>query len=83
MNEYNLITIYYNDIAPKDKYDEIQEYIGETISNYEKDNNITISLDIYSKILDKFMENADFSNATDEYIINFFENEIKKEMRKD
>ena len=31
-------------------------------------------------LTDTFLQNADFSQATDEYIINFIESELKKGM---
>ena len=72
MKEYNLITIYYDRTTnPKDKSMEIDEYVGTIITENDE---------MLIDLTDTFLQNADFSQATDEYIINFIENELKKGM---
>ena len=81
MKEYNLITIYYDRTThPKDKSMEIDEYVGTIILEILERKGITENDEMLIDLTDTFLQNADFSQATDEYIINFIENELKKGM---
>lgn len=81
MKEYNLITIYYDrTTSPKDKSMEIDEYVGTIILEILEKKGITENDEMLIDLTDTFLQNADFSQATDEYIINFIENELKKGM---
>ena len=81
MKEYNLITIYYDrTTCPKDKSMEIDEYVGTIILEILEKKGITENDEMLIDLTDTFLQNADFSQATDEYIINFIENEWKKGM---
>lgn len=81
MKEYNLITIYYDRTTnPKDKSMEIDEYVGTIILEILEKKGITENDEMLIDLTDTFLQNADFSQATDEYIINFIENELKKGM---
>lgn len=81
MKEYNLITIYYDRTTnPKDKSMEIDEYVGTIILEILEKKGITENDEMLIDLTDTFLQNADFSRATDEYIINFIENELKKGM---
>ena len=77
MKEYNLITIYYDRTTnPKDKSMEIDEYVGTIILEILEKKGITENDEMLIDLTDTFLQNADFSQATDEYIINFIENEL-------
>lgn len=81
MKEYNLITIYYDRTTSlKDKSMEIDEYVGTIILEILEKKGITENDEMLIDLTDTFLQNADFSQATDEYIINFIENELKKGM---
>ena len=81
MKEYNLITIYYDRTTnTKDKSMEIDEYVGTIILEILEKKGITENDEMLIDLTDTFLQNADFSQATDEYIINFIENELKKGM---
>ena len=81
MKEYNLITIYYDRTTnPKDKSMEIDEYVGTIILEILEKKGITENDEMLIDLTDTFLQNSDFSRATDEYIINFIENELKKGM---
>ena len=79
MKEYNLITIYYDrTTSPKDKSMEIDEYLATIILEILEKKGIPENDEMLIDLTDTFLQNADFSQATDEYIINFIENELKK-----
>ena len=81
MKEYNLITICYDITkSPEERYIEIDEYVETIILEILERKGIAENNKMLIDLTNTFLENADFSKATDEYISNFIENELKKGM---
>lgn len=81
MKEYNLITICYDETkSPKERFMEMDEYIGSIILEIFEKKGLPENYAMMIDLTDTFLQNADFSKATDEYISNFIENELKKGM---
>lgn len=67
-------------LSPKDAYGELQEYLGVYISdyltkkyNYNKEDAENLAIEL----TEKFIETGNFEDATDEYIENFVDKDLK------
>lgn len=81
MKENNLIIICNDETkSPKERFTELDEYIGSIILEIFEKKGLPENYDMIINLTDTFIESADFSQATDEYIVEFIENELKKGM---